>query len=77
MALDNAFPVAVVKLDKDCGHVRKYREVRKDEEASTMMTPSEREGEKDGLFYLRHDHMDSMVGARPIRGRLWFEPLDD
>lgn len=76
MAIDNAFPVAVVKLDKDCGHVRKYREVRNGE-ASTMMTPSDRDGEKDGLFYLRHDHMESMVGGRPKMGRLWFEPLDD
>lgn len=75
--LDSAFPVAIVERSEDCKHVRKYREVRKEGAASAMMTPSRDGEEKDGLFYIRFDHLDVMCGSRPRRMRLWAEPLDD
>jgi len=66
--VDAAVPLAVVRLDKVCRHVRKF--VEESDGASTMNAP-----ESQGTLYVAKTWEVAMGSADARRYRIWLEPL--
>ena len=65
---DTAVPLAVVRLDKVCRHVRKF--VEETDGASTMNSP-----ESQGTLYVAATWEGVMGTGDVQRYRVWLEPL--
>jgi len=65
---DAAVPLAVVRLDKVCRHVRKF--VEEVDETSTMNSP-----EWQGTLYVAKAWEVAMGTADVRQYRIWLEPL--